>query len=248
MADLGRINDAAARGGRVVQPKPVSLLRYASAVAALIMGAALCYAGAAQCHAGLLQVRATGILEAIDWDEGAIPLANVARAVEELREADRWWPQPVNAYSRGISEIRVAAQDATSKANRALMDSGIRDLRQSLIEDPANAAAWAWLAYGLIIEQGGSPATIDALSMSIALARFDPTLLAMRCEIGLTIYQSLDARRKDLLNDQIRLLGRRSIGRLVVVARVTHSLDVVIRALLAGDNQTAIRFMDMLRS
>ena len=165
-----------------------------------------------------------------------------------MRRADRWWPQPVNAYDRGVAEARVAVQNAPTGSNRALLDRAMSDLRQSINRDPANAAAWAWLAYGLVIEQGASPATIDALSMSIELARFDPALLAMRCEIGLAVYGSLDAPRKAAVNDQIRLLGRRSIGDLFVVARLTHSLNVVIEALLGGDNQTVIRFMNMLRS
>jgi hypothetical protein len=226
----------------------MSAARSAGAVAILILGAVLCYGGGAQFYAGLLQARAAAILEPIDWEQGTVPPSRIAPAAIDLRDADRWWPQPVNAYDRGMAQARVAAQSGAKGADRALLDAGMADLRKSIAQDPANAAAWAWLAYGSAIKEGGSHATVDALFMSIELARFDPTLLPMRCEIGLAIYPSLNAQQRAGLGDQIRLLARNSIEDLVTVARLTHSLNVVMEALLQGDNATAIRFMDMLRS
>lgn len=227
----------------------VSPTRYAAAVLALVVGAGLCYGGAVQFYAGLLQARATALLATIDWDKGRTPVAKVVPAIDDLRGADRWWPQPINAYNRGVAETRLATQPGASGPDRALLNTAMHDLRLSIAQDPANAAAWSWLAYGLVIEQGASPATKDALATSIELARFDPTLLAMRCEIGLTIYSSLDAQERAAVDDQIRMLARHAIWDLAGVARVTHSLNTVMQVLLrGGDNKTIIRFMDMLRS
>jgi hypothetical protein len=222
--------------------------RGAGAVAVFVLGAVLCYGGGAQLYAGLLEARAAAILETADWDRGVVPLSRIAPAVADLRAADRWWPRPINAYDRGMAQARVAGQNGAKGADRALLDTAMGDLRASIAQDPANAAAWAWLAYGSVIESGGARSTTDALFMSIQLARFDPTLLPMRCEIGLTIYPTLNAQQRAALGDQIRLLGRNSIEDLVTVARLTHSLNVVMAALLQGDNATALRFMDMLRS
>ena len=222
--------------------------RSLSVAAALIVGAALCYGGVAQLAAGLLQARAAAILSEIDWDKDKAPAARVALAVADLDDADHWWPQSVNAYDRATAEARLATRSETARAARPTLDAALRDLGRSLKQDPANAGAWAWLSFVLFAEQGASPATIDSLSLSIELARFDPNLLPIRCEVGLFIYPALDAQGRAALGDQIRLLGRNSIGDLVEVARVTHSLNVVIEALLAGDNRTVIRFLNILQS
>ena len=226
-----------------------SFLRYASIAGTLILGGALCFGGVAQFVGGVLQARGDAGLQAIDWDNASIPAAPaVARATAALAEADNWWPASINAYNRGAAEAQLATESETAAAARPLLDAAMRDLKQSLEQNPANAASWAWLSYVLFAEQGSSPATIDALSMSIELARFDPTLLAMRCEVGLFIYPALDAQHRAVLDDQIRLLGRHSIRDLVDIARLTRSLNTVIDALLAGDNQTVIRFMNLLQS
>jgi tetratricopeptide (TPR) repeat protein len=225
-----------------------ALARSLSVAAALIVGAALCYGGAAQLAAGLLQARAAAVLSGIDWDKDNAPGAAVGLAVADLNDADRWWPQSVNAYDRATAEARLATRSETASAARPMLDAALRDLGRSLKQDPANAGAWAWLAFVLFAEQGASPATIDSLSMSIELARFDPALLPIRCEVGLFIYPALDSQRRAALGDQIRMLGRYSVGDLVEVARVTHSLNIVIEALLAGDNRTVIRFLDVLQS
>jgi len=247
LAEPARGKGAAAES-KPAQPTPFSFLRYASVAAALIVGGALCYGGTAQFVAGLLQARADGSLQAIDWDQDNVSAALIARATDQLADADHWWPASINTYNRGAAETQLAMQSETAAAARPLLDAAMRDLKLSIEQNPTNAASWAWLSYVLFTEQGGSPATINALSMSIELARFDPTLLALRCEIGLFIYPALDDQHRATLNDQIRLLGRHSIRELVDVARLTHSLNIVIAALLAGDNQTIIRFMDLLQS
>lgn len=251
MANPSRIAHAVVPGGEKTAPpnKQISPVRYAAAVAALIIGGALCYGGAVQLYAGVMQARATTLLGTIDWDKGITPVAKVVPAINDLRSADRWWPQPQNAYDRGVAETRLATQAGKTGLNRALLGTAMGDLRLSIAQDPANAAAWAWLAYGLVIEQGASPATKNALAMSIELAHFEPTLLAMRCEIGLTIYRSLDAQRRAAVDDQIRMLARHAIWTLASVTRVTHSLDIVMQVLLrGGDNKIITRFMDTLRS
>ena len=90
-------------------------------------------------------------------------------------------------------------------------------------------------------------AAAAAVKMSIALARYEPSLLAWRSEMGLALYSVLDDDGKAAVADQVRLLGRRSVDDLVRVARAPGKIGIVITA-LTTDTETLGRFEQRLRT
>jgi len=217
----------------------------AGPLVALLAGVVLAVTGAAQLYAGLLQARAMNALELIDWDDHPPTASALTPIIDDLGRADDWWPEPVDALTLGELQMRLAVLDGGTPA-AASLKRAVLELKQSVSQGPASATAWAWLAYAYLLTGDKSAAVSDALSNSIKLARFEPVLLAMRCEIGLAIYGSLKPDRRAELADQIRLLARRSPRELVRVTKDTGKLAIVIQALLGGDNETLQRFQDAL--
>jgi hypothetical protein len=169
-------------------------------------------------------------------------------AIMRIDEADRWWAEPANSFDSGMLVMRLAAPTSGRAGyDRELLKEAERRFERSLGEAPANAAAWAELADARRLESGATPAAAAALKMSIALAHYDPSLLAWRAEMGLALYSVLDDDGKAALADQVRLLGRRSVDDLVRVARSSGKIGLVITA-LTTDPETLSRFERQLRT
>jgi hypothetical protein len=220
--------------------------RLLAAIVAVPAGAALLYLGTPQLAAALLQYRAAAVLA--HPTHASISADEIKIAITHIDEADRWWAEPANSFDSGVLVMRLAAPaDSRAGYDRELLKEAERRFERSLGEAPANAAAWAALADARRLESGVTPAAAAALKTSIALARYEPSLLAWRAEIGLALYPVLDDDGKAALADQIRLLGRRSLEDLVRVARASGKIGVVITA-LTSDTETLVRFERQLRT
>jgi tetratricopeptide (TPR) repeat protein len=220
--------------------------RLPAAILAVPVGAALVYLGTPQLAAALLQYRAAAVLA---QPAAAAPSADeLANAIMRIDEADRWWAEPANSFDSGVLVMRLAAPTSgRASYDRGLLKEAERRFERSLGEAPANATAWAALADARRLEGGATTAAAAALKMSIALARYEPLLLAWRAEMGLALYSVLDDDGKAALADQVRLLGRRSVDDLVRVARSSGKIGPVITA-LTTDPETLSRFERQLRT
>ena len=219
--------------------------RSLAAIVAVPAGAALIYLGTPQLAAALLQYRAAAVLAP---PGGATVAADELKtAITYIDDADRWWAEPANNFDSGVLVMRLAAPTGSRAGyDRELLKEAERRFEQSLSEAPGNAAAWAALADARRLEGGATPAAATALKMSMTLARYEPSLLAWRSEMGLALYSVLDDGGKAALADQLRLLGRRSIDDLVRVARASGKIGIVITA-LTTDTLTLSRFEQQLR-
>jgi hypothetical protein len=216
-----------------------------AALLAVPAGAALVYLGIPQLTAALLQYRAAAVL--VQPAAGTTSADELKTAIVYIDEADRWWEEPANSFDSGVLVMRLAAPTGGRAGyDHDLLKQAQRRFERSLGEAPGNAAAWAALADARRLEGGAMPAAAAALKMSIALARYEPSLLAWRSEMGLALYSLLDDAGKAAVADQLRLLGRRSVDDLVRVARASGKIGVVITALTA-DPQTLSRFELQLR-
>jgi len=206
--------------------------------AALVVGLALAVLGVAQTASALLQVRAADALKVLRAaPPGSLPDA-VAAIKADLERADAWWRDPVNGFTIATLSMRFTLPDEAGDADRALAAAARRDLERSLAAAPGNAEAWIWLATARLIEQGRTRPSIDAFSMSIALAPYDPALLVWRCQTGLALYPALDDLERDNLAEQIRMLEDVSADDLVRVAFASKRMDAVVAAL--GDDTAAL--------
>jgi len=207
-------------------------------IAAAVAGI-LCVCGLAQTVAGLYEARGGAALE-------AVPAEDVTAGVAAFGSAQRWWSNPADRFSQGLLTMRLAVGAPGGQFDRARLEAASILFEQSLAEAPAEAKVWAALADARLLAGGPSASAADALAMSIELARYEPTLLALRCEMAIRMYALLDATRKAELDEQIQMLARHSAGDLVRVVRSTQRLDIVIKA-LEGDNATLNGFQNALR-
>jgi hypothetical protein len=207
-------------------------------VAAAVAGL-LCVCGLAQTVAGLYEAHGDAALE-------AAPAQDAAAGIAAFADAERWWSDPRHRFSQGLLTMRLALGAPGGQFDRARLEAASALFEQSLAEAPAEAKVWATLADARLIAGGPSPSAADALAMSIELARYEPTLLAMRCEMAIRMYALLDATRRAALDEQIQMLARHSAGDLVRVVRSTQRLDLVIKA-LEGDNAALNEFQHALR-
>lgn len=204
------------------------------------------YLGTPQLAAALLQYRAAAVLA--QPAHATISADELKSAIMYIDEADRWWAEPANSFDSGVLVMRLAAPTGSRAGyDHELLKEAERRFERSLAEAPANAAAWAALADARRLESGVTAAAAAALKTSIALARYEPSLLAWRSEMGLALYSALDNDGKAALADQIRLLGRRSVDDLVRVARASGKIGLVITA-LTSDTETLGRFEQKLRT
>jgi tetratricopeptide (TPR) repeat protein len=225
---------------------PTGRRRLPAAILAVPAGAALVYLGMPQVAAALLQYRAAAMLA--QPGVSTIAADELKTAITYIDEADRWWGEPANSFDSGVLVMRLAAPSGGRAAyDRGFLKEAERRFEQSLSEAPANAAAWAALADARRLEGGATPAAAAALKMSIAVARYEPSLLAWRTEMGLALYSVLDDDGKAAVADQVRLLGRRSVDDLVRVARASGKIGVVITA-LTSEIDTLSRFEQQLRT
>lgn len=207
-------------------------------VAAAVAGV-LCVCGLGQTVAGLYEARGGAALE-------AAPPEEVTAGVVAFASAERWWSNPAHRFSQGLLTMRLAAGAPGGQFDRAQLETASILFEQSLAQAPAEAKVWAALANARLLADGPSPSAADALAMSIELARYEPALLALRCEMGIRMYALLDSKRKAELDEQIQMLARHSAGDLVRVVRSTQRLDIVIKA-LEGDNAALNEFLSALR-
>jgi len=216
----------------------LSSFRRAPLVAVLLVGMALTGFCIAQAAAALLEARAAGALNALRAaPPGKSPDA-VAAIRAELERADAWWRDPANSFKIATLYMRFTLPGEEADADQELAAAARRELERSLAEAPGNAEAWIWLANARLVEQGPTRPAIDAFSMSIALAPYDPALLVWRCQTGLELYPALNDVERDSLGEQIRMLENVSADDLVKVAFASKRMDVVVAAL--GDDPAAL--------
>jgi hypothetical protein len=216
------------------------------ATCTLLVGAALLYFGAAQTVAALLQIRATNGLSSLAGPASASRAEAVRAARADLELADRWWREPSNSMTLAALDLGVPPPFLNARGSTDLIEAARAVLERSLTEAPGSAAAWFWLAEVRLRAEGPGPTAGEALLMSIARARFDPALLAWRCQSGLELYRSLSDAGREEVADQIRLLERISTDTLIRVARGSGMMAIVVAA-LNRDRSALARFESHMR-
>jgi hypothetical protein len=207
------------------------------AAISVVAGFAVFYLGVGQTVAALIELRAGNGAAGSSQDAQA--------AVAQLERADFWWSKPDNSFEEGALLMRLAVPATGGQYDHAALKAAEIRFARAVAGNPTDAQAWAALANARLLDQGPSAAAADALALSMELARFEPSLLAWRCQMGLAMLDVLDAGRKAALADQIRLLARRSMSELVQVAHASGKLGVVVVA-LGQDNDALNRFQDAL--
>ncbi len=233
-----------------IRPRPARpVMRRLGGVVAMLAGAAFCYLGFAQAAAGVLQIRGTATLEMARSGAVAQP-QTLAAGIADFVRADSWWREPGNSVSIGMLEATPSAAGLPVVTDQNPITAARLEFERAIAEAPGDATAWVRLAAARSIEQGNTRPTVDALMMSIRLARVEPALLADRTVIGLPLYRALSPEERSRIADQVRLMAHmsaESMDELVEVAHATGTTLIVL-SILSGDLDALYRFDGRMQS
>ncbi len=183
----------------------------------------------------------------IDWRAHDAPTQEVSSSVESFKRADAWWANSVDSFNAGVLEAQLASDIRDQAKRERLLNSSAGALNRSIEVAPANAAAWTWLSYVHLLKAGPTRSGIEALRMSIELARFDPSLVILRCEIGLSVYGLLGEEDRKQLSDQLTIATNNpAVADLIRFARRNNSLRLVMQILLDNHQARAIEHLQEL--
>jgi len=234
-------------GARPPPARPV--MRRLGGAVAVFAGAAFCYLGFAQASAGLLQIRGTSTLEAIRYGSQVRP-QTLAAGIADFVRADTWWREPGNSVSIGMLEATPSAVGLPVVTDQNPIAAARLEFERAIAEAPGDATAWVRLAAARYIEEGSTRATVDALMMSIRLARVEPALLTDRAVIGLQLYRSLGAEERLRVADQVRLMAHMSADSMDDLVEVAHATGttLIVLSILSGDLDALYRFDGRMQS
>jgi len=224
-------------------------VRRLGGIVALIAGATFCYLGFAQTAAGMFQIRGVSAIDMLRAGSPAQPQTLTA-GIADFERADSWWRQPDNAIYVGVLEATPTAAGAPIVTDQNPIAAAELEFARAIAEAPGNAVAWARLAQARYVSEGGSRGTVDALMMSIRLARVEPFLLADRAAVGLPIYASLSPDERLRIADQVRLLAHMSAETMDQLAEIAHDTNTTLTvvSILSGDLDALYRFDGRLQA
>ena len=232
------------REGMSARPRPSRpTVRRLGGAVAVLAGLAFCYLGFAQTAAGMLQIRGTATVDMLRSGAPILP-QTLAAGIADFERADAWWREPANSISIGVLEATPTAAGVPVVTDQNPIAAAELEFERAIAEAPGSATAWARLAQARFVAEGGSRGTVDALMMSIKLARVDPFLLADRAAVGLPIYRSLSPEERLRVADQVRLLAHMSAETLDQLAEVAHDTGTTLTVvgILSGDLDALYRF------
>lgn len=162
-----------------------------------------------------------------------------------LRQTDDWFGDPQARINAGVYELRVAyGSDSDRKLDPARLKNAISDLSDGLRRAPANALAWASLGHAKL-GAGDKSGAAAALNASLLLSPYDASLTLYRSELGLKLWQDLDAPTRRAVAVQIRIAWDKEWAALLALAKSTgRTLPVMIA--LADDPKRASAFTKAL--
>jgi hypothetical protein len=177
---------------------------------------------------------------------GTLPAA-LQEARADFERADLWWRDPGNSIDIATLFLRMSTPGEAPNGDRVLAAAARQALERSLVEAPGNGKAWIWLANARLVEQGPTQSAISAFVMSLVLARYEPSLLVWRCQVGLALYPALDSDNRERLAEQIRILAAVSTDDVARVARASGQIPVVV-GVLSKEPSVLARFADRIKS
>lgn len=222
--------------------RPSWLKRIISGWLALGLGFALLGLGLPQTADSLLRLYAEN-------GSGAAmqPLSDSSLAAPQgvafLKKIDEWTDDPELRIRAGVIELRSAADSEVGNNGTRPRDlvSAVDDLENGLSRAPANAVGWAALAHARLL-QGDSGGAKAALRISLRIAPFEPALLLWRCQLGLTLWPTMDSDDRRLVEDEIRMSWGNQPAALLALARLSRAYVPLISLALAQDPKDLIAF------
>ncbi len=127
-------------------------------------------------------------------------------AVQDLEAASRIHNGNADIYAdlafAELGQLDVVGPNTTE--GKALLDSAIGNLEESLKRNPANSFAWVRLASALVYKEGKvTPDALEALRWSYRTGPLIEKLAYFRTDLGIRLYGELDFDLKQSLSEEI---------------------------------------------
>lgn len=153
----------------------------------------------------VLDARQTVTAALGDGREPAPAIARIESAAQRIGQAGGLTGDAYLMADRGMLLLRRAQAEPPGPERNRLIGAAITATEQGLARNPAQAGAWARLAYmrALLDDRPGAAA---ALRLSFLAGAVSPQIMASRLSLGLYLLDDLDAEQRSLLARQIRLL------------------------------------------
>ncbi len=202
-----------------------------------MVGAGLLYLALPRTVAAVLMLPGDPVIVRLQERQAVEPAA-LEILIRSRRRALAWVRSGRALTDLGLARL-VLARAAADGGDDGGFDRGeagaaLAALEAGLRLAPANAHAWARLAYARLVVDGPSPALARALAMSFRAAPYAPRLVLVRVELALRAWPFLTTPERLPAGDEMRRAWRHHAAALVELARHSGRADVV-GAALAGD-------------
>ncbi len=181
-------------------------------VTALGLGLVLITLGTPRFLGALAFQPARAVLTALREGRG-LPPEIIERGDRALESSMRWPGTPAHVLSdlALLKLLRVQPglrEDVVDRASRVALREAIERQEESLRRAPAGSNGWGRLAYAYYVESGLSPATRNALEMSLRTGGLDLPLLSFRLQLILEEWETLEPELPEAAEDEILRMAR----------------------------------------
>lgn len=151
-------------------------------------------------------------------------------------------------HAHALLSARLVATDQNLTPVRYLdiMHSARASAKRALAREPADAHAWARLAYFKHVLDGPAPEVLTALRLSIYFAPSQRNLILWRLGMAAQNQAYWDEKTAHLVRSQIRKAWRMNPRSLVIMA-VTHELVPLVRVALVAEPEELQRLKSMVK-
>lgn len=212
-------------------PAPRPKGRTVSLVVALVAGLALVALAVLRVVAAFADLPARPVIA--EAHSGAELDPRYGEIAAESRSAALGWVEDGRGWADlGLLHFIEARRiGLATDEGRARLEQSLAAHRRAVSLSPAQAYAWARLAYIELLRNGPSPRMAPLLEQAIVSAPFDRQLAFRRLDLCFLVWRQLDPHLRGLAAQQVRFAAEISPVRLAALARKRYAIGAVRDAL-----------------
>lgn len=149
------------------------------------------------------------------------------------REAASIWVATGNVLGdKAMGELKMAQKaGVTSDEGKIYLQAALQDQKKALARAPASPYDWVRLSYLLWISNGPSKEVVSALSRSFKADPYESTLLWVRLEMAVNLWDLLDPETKAFMPSYIQAFWSTHPQKLAYFALEKHAIGLIENAL-----------------
>jgi hypothetical protein len=169
------------------------------------------------------------------------------RTLEKSRDLDKAFIPGSHLHAPALlaANIPMASEDADQAVNQKILSDARESAKRALSREPADALAWAQLAYFTYILDGPSREALNSLRMSIYIAPYKYNLIFWRIEMAALNGAFWDNQMADLVRRQI-LIAWSADPDLLAQTAIDYGLVPFTREILSADPEKLNQFETLI--